>query len=185
MDALHPLYAAVTLNESETEINEICLDSWNALDDGRRRMYEFQAAHRRNMQVQKAYRARLSQADEDNSKITEELPKIVVNQITLAQPPSRPPSAYRLYCKATSPSVTAANPTLEKEELTMRIHESWALSDKHEWEKKHERLLEAWKDANVAFKNAGDARETYESISLISELVEDEMPGDEDQVVGC
>jgi hypothetical protein len=100
-----------------------------------------------------------------------------------------------------NPIVVAANPTLKSEELNTHMLEAWnALPDKSSWEANHEEMLENWKAANEEFKEAsgeedkkagaqeydviGKTKSLKKSLSLQTEIVECDVHGGGDQVVG-
>jgi hypothetical protein len=97
-----------------------------------------------------------------------------------------------------TPSVVAANPTLETGEFNTHMLEAWnALPDK---EANHEEMLKTWKAANEEFKDAsveedkkigaqeydviGKTKSLKKSLSLQTEIIECDMHGNGDQIVG-
>jgi hypothetical protein len=100
-----------------------------------------------------------------------------------------------------TPIVVAANPALESGKLNTHMLEAWnALPDKDAWEANHEGMLENWKTANEEFKDAsgeedkkagaqeydviGKTKSLKKSLSLQTEIIEYDVHGGGDQVVG-
>jgi hypothetical protein len=100
-----------------------------------------------------------------------------------------------------TPSVVAANPTLESEEVNTHMLEAWnALPDKDAWEANHEGMLETLKTVNEEFKDAsgeedkkaraqeydviGQTKILKKSLSLQAEFIESKVHGSGDQIVG-
>jgi hypothetical protein len=100
-----------------------------------------------------------------------------------------------------TPIVVAATPTFKSEELNTHMLEAWnALPDKSSWEAKHEGMLENWMAANEEFKDAsfeenkkvgaqeydviGKTKSLKKSLSLQTEIVECDLHGGGNQIVG-